>query len=256
MADATAAVRALALLRELAGAAGPLPAATLATRLGLPRSSTYHLLAVLAAEGFVVHYPEEGRWGLGVAAFELGAAYLRHEPLERLGQPLVSRLAHEAGMVAPAVAHLGVLHGRETVYLLREATAAPVTVVVDVGVRLPAALTASGRCQLALLSGAQVRALFPDRGAFVDRTGRGPTSLTALNATLREEGRRGWAEEDGHVVDGYASVAVAAVDRTGRPAASIGLTFRSDQVDGRARERLARAAMSVARELSRRMGAG
>ena len=255
MADATAASRALGLLRQLASASGPLPAAALASRLGIPRSSTYHLLAVLAEDGFVVRYPEEGRWGLGVGAFELGAAYLRHEPLERLGRPLIHRLAHEVSSVAPAVVHLGVLHGRETVYLLREATPTPVTVVVDVGVRLPASLTASGRCQLALLPAAQLRALFPDRAAFVDRTGRGPTSLTALNAILREEVRRGWAEEDGHVVDGYASVAVAAVDRTGRPAASVGLTFRADQVDVRDRERLARAATAIARELSRRLGA-
>ena len=255
MADATAAVRALGLLRLLASSPGPLPASTLATRLGIPRSSTYHLLAALSAEGFVVHYPEEGRWGLGVAAFELGAAYLRHDPLERLGRPLLVRLAHDIGSMAPVVAHLGVLHGRETVYLLREATVAPVTVVVDVGVRLPAALTASGRCQLALLPPAQLRALFPGRSAFVDRTGRGPASLSALNALLRREGRRGWSEEDGHVVDGYASVAAAAVDRTGRPVASVGLTFRSDQVDGPVRERLAGAAVSVARELSRRLGA-
>jgi DNA-binding IclR family transcriptional regulator len=256
VADATAARRALALMRELAAASGPVPAATLADRLDIPRSSTYHLLTVLADEGVVVHYPEEARWGLGVGAFELGAAYLRHAPLERLGRPLLSRLAQEAGAITPAVAHLGVLHGRETVYLLREATASPVTVVVDVGVRLPASLTASGRCQLALLPSAQVRALFPDRRAFVDRTGRGPASLSALHALLREEERRGWSDEDGLVVDGYASVAAAAVDRTGRPAASVGLTFRSDLVDDRHRERLARAAMSVARELSRRMGAG
>jgi DNA-binding IclR family transcriptional regulator len=251
-----AAQRTLDVLQALALAPGPLPAAVLARRVGMPRSSVYQLLAVLAARGFVVHYPEEERWGLGVSTFELGAAYLRHAPLERLGRPLLTRLAQEAGAVAPAVAHLGVLHGRETVYLLREATAAPVTVVVDVGVRLPASLTASGRCQLALLPPAQVRALFPDRRAFVDRTGRGPASLTALHAVLREEARRGWSDEDGLVVDGYASVAAAAVDRTGRPAASVGLTFRSDQVDDRHRERLARAAVSVARELSRRMGAG
>ena len=57
MSDATAATRALRLLRELARAAGPLPAATLAQRLGMPRSSVYHLLAAMREEGFVVHYP-------------------------------------------------------------------------------------------------------------------------------------------------------------------------------------------------------
>jgi DNA-binding IclR family transcriptional regulator len=253
MADATAATRAVAVLRELAAAPGPLAAATLARRLDLPRSSTYHLLAALAREGCVVRYPEDGRWGLGVGVFELGAAYLRHEPLERLGRPLVHRLAHEVGV--PAVGHLGVLHGRETVYLVRESSPAPVGAVVEVGVRLPASLTASGRSQLALLPAAQVRALFPGRESFVDRTGRGPLSPAALRRLLAEESRRGWAEEDGLVVEGYASVAVAAVDRTGRPVASIGLTFRSDRVDGRARARLAGAARATAHELTRRMGA-
>jgi DNA-binding IclR family transcriptional regulator len=45
-------------------------------------------------------------------------------------------------------AHLGVLHGAETLYLLKEqppVAPIPVTLVIDVGVRLPAHLTASGR---------------------------------------------------------------------------------------------------------------
>ena len=250
-----AAERTLDVLQALALAPGPLPAAALARRVGMPRSSAYQLLAVLAVRGFVVHYPEDERWGLGVSTFELGAAYLRHEPLERLGRPLVHRLAHDVAGTAPAVAHLGVLHGRETVYLLRESTPVAVTVVVDIGVRLPASLTASGRCQLALLPPAQVRALFPSRQSFVDRTGRGPMSLASLRRLLAEEASRGWSEEDGLVVEGYASVAAAAVDRTGRPVASLGLTFRSDQVDVPERVRLARAVRSVARELSRRLGA-
>ena len=255
MTDATAAVRALRLLRELAGAPGPLPAATLARRLDLPRSSTYHLLTVLRADGFVVHYPEDGRWGLGVSVFELGAAYLRHEPLERLGRPLLHRLVADVEAVVPAVAHLGVLHGRETVYLVRESTVAPLTAVVDVGVRLPASLTASGRSMLAHLPLAQVRALYPDRAAFVDRTGLGPATPTALRRLLQAERDRGWAEEDGFVVAGYASVAAAALDRTGRPLASIGLTFRSDRASARERRRLAGLAREVARQLSARMGA-
>ena len=70
----------LALLRLLAEATEPLPAATLALRLGQPRSSVYHLLSVLVDEGFVLHYPGERRFGLGVAAFEVGTAYLRQGP--------------------------------------------------------------------------------------------------------------------------------------------------------------------------------
>jgi DNA-binding IclR family transcriptional regulator len=255
MADATAATRALAMLRELAAAPGPMAAATVSRRLGIPRSSVYHLLTAMAEQGFVVHYPEDGRWGLGLSVFEIGAAYLRHEPLERVGRPVVHRLAHEVGDSTAAVAHLGVLHGRETVYLLREATPAPVTVVVDVGVRLPASLTASGRSMLAMLPPAQVRALFPDRRAFVDRTGLGPSSPAALRRILAEDERRSWSMEDGFIVEGYASVAAAVLDRSGRPTASIGLTFRSDRVDASARTTLAGAVRAAAQDLSRRLGA-
>jgi DNA-binding IclR family transcriptional regulator len=108
---------------------------------------------------------------------------------------------------------------------------------------------------LAQLPAAQVRALLPSRQEFVDRTGRGPTSPTALARVLAEDRRRGWSQEDGFIVDGYSSVAAAAFDRSQRPLASVGLTFRSDRVDAAGREALARAAVRAARELSRRMGA-
>jgi hypothetical protein len=46
----------------------------------------------LIAAGFVVHLPEERRYGLGVTAFEIGSAYLRQEPLARLARPVLARL--------------------------------------------------------------------------------------------------------------------------------------------------------------------
>jgi DNA-binding IclR family transcriptional regulator len=251
-----AATRALAILHELAAAPGPVSATVLARDLRLPRSSTYHLLTAMAESGFVTHFPEEERWGLGFAAFEIGAAYLRQDPLERWGRPILHRLAGAVAAVAPAVAHLGVLHGRETLYLALESPPrSSVTVVAEVGVRLPASLTASGRAILADLPAAQVRALFPSKAAFVDRTGRGPTSLKALSRLLASERRRGWAEEDGFIMDGFASVAAAARDHSQRPVASVGLTFRAEKVDRAARHELAGLAGRAARELSRRMGA-
>lgn len=222
MSQVPAARRALAVLRLLAGAPGPLPASAIARSLALPRSSAYHLLTAMAEDGFVTYIPEERRWGLGVAAFEIGSAYLRHEPLERLARPLLRRLVDRVGEIA----QLGVLHGAETLYLLKEQPPRHATLVTDVGVRMPAQLTASGRSILAYLPPAQVRALFP--GRFVDRTGRGPATLRDLRRTLAEDARRGWAVEDGHVTEGFASIAACAFDHTGRPTAAITVTFRRE----------------------------
>ncbi|MEU9024558.1 IclR family transcriptional regulator [Actinomadura sp. NPDC048394] len=223
MSQVPAARRALAVLRLLAAAPGPLPASAIARALDLPRSSTYHLLTAMAEDGFVTSIPEERRWGLGVAAFEIGSAYLRHEPLERLARPLLRRLVDRVGEIA----QLGVLHGAETLYLLKEQPPRHATLVTDVGVRMPAQLTASGLSLLAHLPPAQVRALFP--GRFVNRTGRGPASLRELRRVLAEDARRGWSSEDGYITEGFASIAACAFDHTGHPTAAVTVTFRRDR---------------------------
>ena len=83
-------------------------------------------------------------------------------------------------------AHLAVLHGRDVLYVVEERAPGRPPLVTDVGVRLPAQLTASGRSMLAALQPSQVRALFPDRTAFVERHGNGPASLSALRRLLTE----------------------------------------------------------------------
>lgn len=221
-----AASQTLALLRALAER-GPSTAAALARAVGIPRSTTYHLLSVLREDGFVVRLPEERRWSLGPTAFSVGQAYLRHDPREALARPLLIALADRTAQTS----HLGVLHGTEVVYLLKESPRdrrdAP-TLITGVGVHLPAATTASGRSMLAHLPPAQLRALMSSPDAFVGRTGRGPTSLSTLRRTLTRERSRGFAHEIGEVVEGYASVASGVLDRAGRPVASVSLTFRID----------------------------
>lgn len=227
-------------------------AVAVATELGLPRSTTYHLLTELTSAGFVTHLPEERRYGLGVATFELGSAYLRADPLERLARPLLRRLADSSR----ATAQLGVLHGADTLYLLREQPPRPQALVTDVGVRLPAHLPASGRAMLAWLPAAQVRALFPGLASFTERTGRGPRSLPALRRVLSAERRRGWSVEDGHVTCGFASVAAAVFDHGGRPSAALAITFRHecDPECGREWPELASPLRGAAAELTRRIG--
>lgn len=245
-----AARQALAVLQALARSSGPVPAAALARDLDLPRSTAYHLLAELVRAGFVVHLPEERRYGLGVSAFELGTAYMRQEPLARLSRPVLAQLVEAVGHTA----HLAVLHGREVLYVVEERAPGRPPLVSDVGVRLPAQLTASGRAVLAHLSAAQVRALFPDASAFVDRHGTGPASLSALRRILAEAREQGWACEDGQVTPGFASVAAAVHDHSGHPVAGAAVTFPVEAADPGTRELLAQRVTRAAAELSRRIG--
>jgi DNA-binding IclR family transcriptional regulator len=243
-----AATATLRILRFLATQRGPAPASRIADAAGLPRSTTYALLRAMRAEGFVTHFADDRRWGLGVATFEVGTGYARSQSLQRLARIPLARLVDAVGQSA----HLAVLHGREVVYILEERAPGRPPLVTDVGVRLPAALTASGRAVLAALPASQVRALFPDRDAFVDRRGIGPRSPSALSRVLVDARRRGYATEDGEVTAGFASVAAAVTEWGGHPVAAVAVTYESDR--GVDPGRLVGYIRSTAADISRRLG--
>ncbi|MFY0408989.1 IclR family transcriptional regulator [Solicola sp. PLA-1-18] len=249
--EVPAATQALRVLRFLSGQPRPVPAARVATAIDAPRSSTYHLLRAMAAEGFVTHHRDDGLWGLGVAAYEVGTGYARHAPLARLGRLPLARLVDATGESA----HLVSLHGREVVYLVEDRAPRRPPLVTDVGVRLPAHLTASGRAILADAPAAQVRALFADRSAFVDRHGVGPQSLSALRSELTVTRTQGYAFEDGEVTPGFASVAVAVRTPAALSPASVAVTYDATRLErgSAAFETLVAEVTATAEELARRL---
>ncbi|WP_380159958.1 IclR family transcriptional regulator [Kineococcus sp. R86509] len=250
-AEAPTVAAALRILSFMAAQQGPVAAATLARSLDLPRSSVYRLLSTLAEQGFVLHFPEARRYGLGIAAFELSSGYVRQEPVTRLGRPVLATLVDRVGESA----HLAVLVGREVVYLVEERAPRRPALVTDVGVRLPSHLTASGRALLAALPREQVRALFPDASAF---TRRGVTTQThaGLRAELVRTRARGYAVEDGEITPGFSSVAVAVTDHAGWPVTSLAVTFEGTAVTDERRVELAEAVQRHAEELRRRLFGG
>jgi len=240
---------ALDVLQLLARHTEPLPAAAIARDLGLPRSSTYRLLATLADRGFVSHLRESGRFGLGAAVYELGSAYRRQAPLQRIAAPLLARLVD----ATTHNAHLAVMHGRDVLYVVEERAAGRPRLVTDVGVRLPAELTASGLAMLAHLSPAQVRALYPDAAPLVRREEVGPKTLADLRRTLTQTRAKGYAVESGSVTAGLASVAVAVLDHTGHPVAAVAVTYPAEAVDQPARDRLVEQVRRIAAALTARL---
>jgi len=250
MANAPAASHALAVLRLLARHTEPVPASAIARDLDLPRSSVYHLLTVLRDQGFVVHLAEERRYGLGVAAFELGSAYTRQAPLQRLARRPMVRLVD----ATKHNAHLAVLHGRDVLYVIEERAPGRPPLVTDVGVRLPSQLTASGLAMLASLPPQQVRALFPSRDAFVQRHGVGPTTLSGLRSVLSQVRRDGFAIEDGTVTPDFASVAAPVLDHGGHPVAGIAVTYPAAEVSEDQKCFIVEHVIRTATDLTRRVG--
>lgn len=248
-----AADQTLRILTLLAQSRGPLQANMISSQLDIPRSTLYHLLGVLQEHGYVLHLPEEKRYGLGLAAVELSSAYARHEPLTRIGRPLISALVDSLHISG----HLCMAQGTDVIYLIEERAPHSPSLVSDVNVRLPMHLTASGRAILAALPKAQVRALYPNSAAFTSRNaGTGQTSIdrySRLRRVLDETTSRGFAVEVGAITEGFSSVAVPVFDHRHWPIAAIALTFRDEEYGAEDYAALADAIRETASVLSSRI---
>lgn len=250
--SAPAAGAALRILRLLGDRAAPVPAAGLAVELGLPRSTVYRLLTVLQEHGFVVRLPTDRRYGLGTAALELGSAYSRQEPLRWIARSVLTRLVERTGENG----HFATLDGRDVLYLLEERAPTRPSLVTDVGVRLPAHLTASGLAILSTQSAAQLRALYADGSDLALLTADGPRSLRELRTQLAETRLRGYATEQGSVTPGLGSVAAPVLDHNGFPLAAVALTYPMEEVDRALAQELAAQTVAAAEAIARQIRGG
>ena len=151
-------------------------------------------------------------------------------------------------------AHLSVLLGRDVVYVIEERAPGRPLLITDVGVRLPAHATASGRAMLAALPQQQVRALYPDKDAFGAGDDQAPASLSALRRVLVEVRRDGWAGEDGEVTPGLASRAMPVLDGNGYPVAAVAVTFPLEERTPQLLDEITAEIGATVRTLSRRLG--
>lgn len=214
MSKVPAATHTLAILRLLMTTDAPISAARIATQLRLPRSTTYQLLKVMVDAGFVMHLKSHRTYGLGAAAYSLAQAYSTQQPLVRASTRHAQALAKLAG----GSAHVSRLSsGMEVLYVLEERSMAAVSLITDVGVRLAAERTASGRVMLAALPDTELKAR-------VDAAGLG-RQWQKIHTMVQQVRLRGWAEETEEVSVGQSSIAAAVLDHTGRPAAALAVTF-------------------------------
>ena len=138
-------MRALSILELLSLNEGPMALGEVATRLKLPKSSALSLLRALVAGDFCVT-DGKGLYALGIHTFEVGAGYLRSMTPVRSVTPELEWLTQVLAMTS----HFAVLQGDEVIYLAKHDPAGlGLKLASSLGARVPAAVTAVGKAQLA-----------------------------------------------------------------------------------------------------------
>jgi len=138
-------IRASNVLKCFSGPKTHFRISELARHLGLDRSTTYRILLSLERTGFVEKDKEAGTYSLGLAALEIGNAYLRQMDLIQVSKPIMAGLAQKV----QETVHLAVLSGREIVYVDKVDSPRSLGVMSKIGQRAPAYCTALGKVLLA-----------------------------------------------------------------------------------------------------------
>jgi DNA-binding IclR family transcriptional regulator len=217
---APAVTRASAILDLLAGnlgvAAGP---TELARKLGLPKSSIANVCAALADAGLVRRVGTG--FALGRKLAELGGAYLASIDVVQEFYDACREL--ESG--SEQTVQLAILDGVEVTYLARHDGRQPVRLTTQIGRRLPASVTATGKAALASLDADEIARRF-DGVELPQLTRRSLPNVDALLADLQVVRARGYAMDDEETVEGVVCFGVAIPGRSpgeGPYAASITL---------------------------------
>jgi DNA-binding IclR family transcriptional regulator len=221
----------------------------LARRLGLGKSTVHRLLQSLAAEGLVEQDPGTGGYRLGLPVFELGEAVRSHLDLHAACGPVLVSLREQTGESS----QVGVLDGREVVYIERLESSYTLRLFTETGRRVPVHCTSSGKVLLAFLPEPRRAAVLTGH-ELVALTPQTITDPDAFVAELSAVRRRGWADAVNEREVGVASVAAPIRDHTGTVVAAISIGAPTARLPAVQRRRMAGLVREAGEAVSRRLG--
>ncbi|GAA4252972.1 IclR family transcriptional regulator [Dactylosporangium darangshiense] len=191
----------------------------LARKVDLDKSVIHRILTTLVRRGFLEQNPVSRRYRVGLRVWELGQRYVAGHQFEELATAALTRIVENHPYTTGS---LSILDGTEVVVLLALRSAGPISVYVDPGTRLPAALTASGRAVLAYASSEDVAAALQAGRSAASHTRPSAAALAKDLAAIRETGH---AINRGGYFPGIATVAACVRDQAGTPLGALSVYF-------------------------------
>lgn len=236
------------LLKQFSSRDRELGVSDLARRLGLGKSTVHRLVTTLAAEHLLEQNPDNGKYRLGLAVYDLGAAVSTHLDLHEAVVPPMERLRNATGETV----QVAVLDDREVVYVERLDSPHTLRLFLDVGRRNWAHSTATGKCLLAHLSDYELDQVLD--GWTLERiTPKTVVNKTALRKQLGLIRRQGYAHNINESEVGVLSVAAPLRSLHGGVVAAMSVAGPAPRMED-IMDKVAAAVLEAAAMASRRLG--
>lgn len=235
------------LLKEFSGREPELGVTQLAQRLDLSKSTVHRLLTTLAAEELIEQNPETGRYQLGLAVHELGGVAAGSKLHAAVLMPMTD-LRNRTGETV----QVGVLDGRQVVYVERLDSPNTLRLFIEVGRRNDAHCTGTGKCLLAFLPPEKLDRIL-DGWEMPVHTEQTITSARTLREQCKEVRRRGYARNAHESELGVISFAAPIRDATNEVIAAMSVAGPAQRMEP-GEDLVARAVVEAGAAASRRLG--
>ncbi len=218
--------RALQILDLFNEQATELKITEISKQMGLSKSTLHSLLKTLRLHGYIDQNPENDKYRLGMKLVERGHFVVGSMDIRQKAKGWLTELSRHTGQTT----HLGILDGREGVYIEKIEGKLAAIAYSRIGRRLPVHATAIGKVLIAWLSEAELTALLED----YQYTAFTPSTLTtreALLAALAQTRAQGYALDSEENEQGVRCVAVPVWNHESRVIAALSLSTLTARVD-------------------------
>jgi DNA-binding IclR family transcriptional regulator len=221
----------------------------IARQLCIARSSAHALCSTLVQLDLLIRRSDQ--------TYQLGPHVMRwsnaFDQQSDVATEFASLWDRETAMPGATIT-LSVLEGNEVVYIAaRNSHLSHMLIEFRVGMRLPAAFTATGKAFLSHLNDFEVKRLYPD-GLPPAKTGRSVQSFEQLFDELQLIQKNGYSVDDQQVAEGIICFGATVLNSLNRPIAAIAVSIL-ETASPEERAIVVADVQRIAGQLSRRMGA-
>ncbi|WP_130833831.1 IclR family transcriptional regulator [[Erwinia] mediterraneensis] len=241
--------RALQILDLFNDQAKELKITDISKQMGLSKSTLHSLLKTLQLHGYIDQNPENGKYRLGLKLVERGHFVVGSIDIRQTAKGWLTELSQRTGQTT----HLGILDGREGVYIEKIEGKLAAIAYSRIGRRLPVHATAIGKVLIAWLSASELDALL-EGYHYTAFTAATLTSRPALQAALTQTRAQGYALDSEENEQGVRCVAVPVWNHESRVVAALSLSTLTSRVDDDALTQYRLQLQEAGLQLSRALG--
>ncbi len=241
--------RTLDILESLVELGSEVGLVEISQAVSLPLATVHRLLGTLIQRGYVKQNRQNRKYSLGFRALQMGSDMRQRFSLRLEARPFLQRLMQSCGESA----NLAVLDDGEVVYIDQAQSSRILRMFTQIGNRLPAHSTGSGKVMLAFAPPEVMDGILR-RYALTERTPHTIVDVDEFRSELERIRRQGYAIDDQEHEEGVRCIAAPVRDESGQVVASLSISGPVTRLSDRAVSDITPEVVDCGIKLSSRLG--